>query len=107
MEYYNNDRTQTGRYCYGKTRMQTFMGSRELVCEKLLEAFAEYYFVLSPSPTREESWHKIVLSNTKQKEHIWRSSLTVLYNHLISDQVMAIRPYNCMNSIKTKSGLTC
>ena len=32
---YNNERTHSGRYCYGKTPMQTFMDSIPLARERL------------------------------------------------------------------------
>ncbi len=34
LEYYNNDRPHSGRFCYGKTPMQTFSDSRKLALEK-------------------------------------------------------------------------
>lgn len=37
MDYYNNDRPHSGRYCYGKTPMETFSDSRHLAKEKELE----------------------------------------------------------------------
>lgn len=36
MEYYNNERTHSGRYCYGKTPMATFLESLPLAKEKVL-----------------------------------------------------------------------
>jgi transposase InsO family protein len=36
IRYYNEDRPHSGRFCYGKTPMQTFNDSRELVKEKML-----------------------------------------------------------------------
>ena len=36
IEYYNNERTHSGRYCYGKTPMQTWNESLYLAKEKLL-----------------------------------------------------------------------
>lgn len=36
MNYYNNDRPHSGRYCYGKTPMQTFVDSLPLAKQKLL-----------------------------------------------------------------------
>lgn len=38
MEYYNNERPHSGRYCYGKTPMQTFNDSIDLAREKMLDA---------------------------------------------------------------------
>ncbi len=38
MEYYNNERPHSARYCYGKTPMQTFNDSIELAREKMLDA---------------------------------------------------------------------
>ena len=34
---YNQERTHTGRYCYGKTPMQTFLESKHLAQEKMLD----------------------------------------------------------------------
>ncbi len=34
MVFYNNERTHSGRYCYGKTPMQTFVDSKNLAKEK-------------------------------------------------------------------------
>lgn len=36
IEWYNNERTHSGKYCYGKTPMQTFLDSVELAKEKLI-----------------------------------------------------------------------
>ena len=36
MKNYNEERTHSGRYCYGKTPMQTFMESLNLAIEKML-----------------------------------------------------------------------
>jgi transposase InsO family protein len=36
LEYYNNERPHSGRYCYGKTPMQTFLESLSLAKEKQL-----------------------------------------------------------------------
>lgn len=36
MQYYNNERPHSGRYCYGKTPMQTFIESLSLAKEKML-----------------------------------------------------------------------
>jgi transposase InsO family protein len=34
---YNNERTHSGKYCYGKTPMQTFMDSKHLALEKRID----------------------------------------------------------------------
>ena len=39
MEEYNNARVHSGRYCYGKTPMETFLASKHLAEEKKLEKF--------------------------------------------------------------------
>jgi hypothetical protein len=36
VDFYNLERTHTGRYCYGKTPMQTFLESLPLAKQKLL-----------------------------------------------------------------------
>jgi len=41
MNYYNNERPHSGRYCYGKTPMQTFVESLPLAREKMLNENVE------------------------------------------------------------------
>lgn len=48
MNYYNQDRTHTGKYCFGKTPMQTFKDSIALAKEKLIERLTEDQFVAYP-----------------------------------------------------------
>jgi hypothetical protein len=37
LEFYNSERPHSGRYCYGKTPMQTFQESKHLAAEKMLD----------------------------------------------------------------------
>ena len=37
LEEYNNHRTHTGKYCYGRTPMQTFMETVPLAKQKMLQ----------------------------------------------------------------------
>lgn len=41
LEYYNEQRAHSGRYCYGKTPMQTWLDSKELAREKSLDQLYE------------------------------------------------------------------
>lgn len=45
IEYYNNDRPHSGRYCFGKTPMQTFVDSIPLAKEKMLE---QHFLPINP-----------------------------------------------------------
>ena len=47
LSYYNNERTHTGKHCYGKTPMQTFLDSKTIAKEKLLETLAEKQKILT------------------------------------------------------------
>jgi hypothetical protein len=38
IDWYNTERTHSGRYCYGKTPMQTFTDSKPLAKEKELDS---------------------------------------------------------------------
>ena len=38
VRFYNEERPHSGKYCYGKTPMQTFMASSPLAREKMLQA---------------------------------------------------------------------
>jgi transposase InsO family protein len=37
IEHYNRERTHTGKYCYGKTPMETLLASKKLADEKMLD----------------------------------------------------------------------
>jgi hypothetical protein len=49
MHYYNQDRTHTGKYCFGKTPMETFLQSIPLAKEMLLEKLMEDQIVDAPT----------------------------------------------------------
>ena len=37
LKYYNEDRAHSGRYCYGKTPMQTWLDSKQLAKDKRID----------------------------------------------------------------------
>lgn len=41
LDNYNHERTHSGKYCYGKTPMQTFMDSKHLALEKRIDELLE------------------------------------------------------------------
>ena len=41
MKYYNEERPHSGRYCLGKTPMQTFMDSKQLAKQKMLDQLVQ------------------------------------------------------------------
>jgi hypothetical protein len=41
INYYNQERTHSGKYCFGKTPAQTFADSLPLAKEKMLETLKE------------------------------------------------------------------
>ena len=41
LEYYNKERTHSGKYCFGKTPFQTFRDSIHLAKQKMLDSLAE------------------------------------------------------------------
>lgn len=41
MSYYNQERTHSGKYCFGKTPMHTFELTKQLAREKLLETLKQ------------------------------------------------------------------
>ena len=41
MKYYNEERPHSGRYCYGKTPMQTFKDSKQLAKQKMLDQLVQ------------------------------------------------------------------
>ena len=49
LDDYNRTRPHSGKYCYGKTPMQTFLDSLSLAREKMLDSH------LSPAPAPERS----------------------------------------------------
>lgn len=47
LNYYNNERTHTGKHCYGKTPRQTFLDSKTMAKEKLLETLVQEQKILT------------------------------------------------------------
>lgn len=41
LEHYNNERPHSGRYCFGKTPMQTFQESKKIVEQKMLDRIVQ------------------------------------------------------------------
>lgn len=68
MYNYNHERTHTGKYCFGKTPMQTFTDSITMAQEKLLETLAEDQ----------------LLSHTPQSDEIIAASVEFAQNKLYS-----------------------
>lgn len=53
LEYYNNERPHTGKHCYGKTPMQTWLDSIHLAKEKMLADHYQNVVSLLPSGEKE------------------------------------------------------
>ena len=51
--YYNNERPHSGKYCYGKTPIQTWKDSLHLTKEKLLDTLNQNFVSLTPSDEEE------------------------------------------------------
>lgn len=52
VEYYNNERTHTGKHCHGRTPMQTFLDTIDLAKDKMLES---HYQNVVPLPVSDEA----------------------------------------------------
>ncbi len=59
IDYYNQHRTHTGKYCFGKTPMQTFMDSLDLAKSKMLDVQIESSFTHSEQPCMNEEIVKV------------------------------------------------
>jgi hypothetical protein len=75
MYNYNNERTHSGKYCFGKTPMQTLIDSIPLAQEKLLERLAEDQILQGP--------HK---KGTEESESM-HSEEKKLYSQIQSDNL--------------------
>lgn len=63
IDSYNCTRPHSGRYCYGKTPMQTFLDSKQIVQQKMLER--QYEDTMgSEMKNKEENGEKRVASET-------------------------------------------
>jgi hypothetical protein len=63
MDYYNNERTHSGKYCFGKTPMETFTNSIPLAKTKLLEYLTEDQFFSNPPKKGLEESTTVQLEN--------------------------------------------
>ncbi len=59
MNHYNTERTHSGKYCFGKTPMQTFIDSIPLAKQKLLETLAQDAFPGSPLKVGEKETQSV------------------------------------------------
>jgi hypothetical protein len=64
MHYYNQDRTHTGKYCFGKTLMETFVKSIPLAKEMLLEKLMEDQIVDVPIQGTDQQFESYVSSES-------------------------------------------
>jgi hypothetical protein len=75
MYNYNNERTHSGKYCFGKTPMQTFIDSIPMAQEKLLERLAEDQILQSPPKKGSEEAESVHLDEK------------ILYSQIPSDNL--------------------
>lgn len=75
MYNYNNERTHSGKYCFGKTPMQTFIDSIPMAQEKLLERLAEDQILQSPHKKSSEESESVYLDEK------------ILYSQIPSDNL--------------------
>ena len=73
LEYYNKDRTHSGKHCFGKTPHQTFLDSIHLAKEKMLNRLAnpnlDIFSPSTPSKIRQEiEGEKISTQRTENKK---------------------------------------
>jgi hypothetical protein len=109
MNFYNTERTHTGKYCFGKTPMETFIDSKPIAMSKQLQLLKENdnLAAISEAETGSagEQSDRISLSSENEKEvEVLSTSFNQNYslsnaqeNSLVrsirSDQVLAISYY--------------
>lgn len=89
MNHYNNERPHTGKYCFGKTPMQTFEDSLSLALEKQLDRMKENNTTLHSISEAEagsagEQPARISLSSKNEKE-VGESPTSFHKNHSLSN----------------------
>ncbi|GAC1564319.1 MAG: IS481 family transposase [Mucilaginibacter sp.] len=72
---YNNERTHSGKYCFGKTPMQTLIDSIPLAQEKLLERLAEDQILQSPHQKGSEEYESVHLNEKSLYSQIQSDNL--------------------------------
>lgn len=87
MHHYNNERTHSGKYCFGKTPMETFVSSIPMAQEKLLESLAEDQLL---SLTTQSDEIKAEASEFAQTNYIHITHRTTFKTRRLSDQIVAI-----------------
>lgn len=75
MYNYNNERTHSGKYCFGKTPMQTLIDSIPLAQEKLLERLAEDQILQGPHKKGTEESESMHLEEKKLYSQITSDNL--------------------------------
>ena len=75
MYNYNNERTHSGKYCFGKAPMQTFIDSIPMAQEKLLERLAEDQILQGPHEKGTEESESMHLAEKKLYSQIQSDNL--------------------------------
>ena len=80
IDHYNNERTHSGKYCFGKTPMDTFVSSKHLALEKRLDelleniTFSQSGETESGSAEEQPARDNLILGNNKVVEQSATSS---------------------------------
>ena len=88
LHYYNHERTHSGKYCFGKTPMQTFLDSKELAEEKLLDRLVEKTdtFKLSGETNTGSAEEQPARDSlTSENKEVVEPSTTSLQNYFLSN----------------------
>ena len=88
LQYYNYERTHTGKYCFGKTPMQTFLDSRHLAEEKMLDRLVAKTntFKLSGETDTGSAEEQPARDNlTSENKEVVEESTTSLQNYFLSN----------------------
>jgi transposase InsO family protein len=83
IDYYNNQRTHTGKYCFGKTPMETFISSIHLAKEKQIENLYENFTNLVPRGEVETSsgGDQLVRNNPADRNENGAENAPISYIH--------------------------
>ena len=85
LHHYNHQRTHSGKYCFGKTPMQTFMDSIAIAKEKLLEQLAKPIVPITSSQLEKTTTNHVVVGNQNKQNDVggfdWNSIKSLSDNY--------------------------
>jgi len=87
IEWYNKERTHSGKYCYGKTPWQTFLDSKHLAKQKQLDELPWTKVTKEKDSELADTWNAPLINSQRGAVQVADNGTGVTNNHDLSDNI--------------------